>query len=217
MNVLKIKTTKNYYIHIDGYVFKMYAGKEIIIPIKVVKTVPKVLIENQNYNLVFLMVEYFGEKSIKYEEQSQYRFKYKIKDGKIPISQIQLIKYNSSKHTNLKMFTFKCFQKSVSANSRVSNISTISESDVYDSLLRTDFKCYYCNRLLDHKTWELDHVAPLSKSGINISTNITPSCKKCNRMKSNLELIDFIHTCKMISENFKDSEFLNEQTFTLKN
>lgn len=216
MNVFKIKQTKNYYIHIDGYVFKLYSGKEIIIPIKVVKTVPKVLIENQNYNLVFLMVEYFGSKYIKYDEYSQYRFKYKIKNGKIPIQNIELIKFNSSKHNDFKMFTYKCLEKSISANSRVSNISTISESDVYDSLLRTNFRCYYCDRKLDIKTWELDHVLPLSKSGLNVSTNIMPSCKRCNRMKSNLDLIDFIHTCRLISENFKDSDFLNEKTFTLK-
>jgi 5-methylcytosine-specific restriction endonuclease McrA len=213
MRTKKIKGFQKYYIHEEGYISKLYCGKQVIVPIKVVKTVPKVLLGNRNYNFVFLMIEYFGEQSISYEEQSQYRFKYKLQDGKIPLSSINLIRYNSNKYDNPKMFTFKCKEKATSANSRVYNISTISESDVFDSLLRMDFKCTYCNQKLDSKTWELDHVEPISKGGLNISTNITPSCKKCNRMKSDINPMDFIHKCKMIALNYSDSEFLNEETF----
>jgi hypothetical protein len=209
----RIKGYRNFYIHPEGYVYKIYNQREMIIPIKIVKTVPKISIGSTSYNFVFLMIEYFGDQIIRYNEHSQFRFKFKMIDGKIPYSSIKLIKYNSNKHDDIRVFRFKCLEKSISANGRVSNISTISEGDVFDSLLRTDFKCSYCNRNLDHKTWELDHVNPLSKTGLNISTNIAPSCKNCNRMKSNMDLMDFIHTCKLISMNFSDSEFLNEECF----
>lgn len=213
MEVKKLKGFRNYYIHKDGYVFKSYAKKEMIIPIKVVKTVPKIFLGSSSLNFVFLMVEYFGDTVISYNEHQQFRYKYKMTDGKIPFDSIKLIKYDSNKHEDVRMFRFKCLTKATSANSRVSNLSTISESDVFDSLLRTDFRCTYCDRKLDYKTWELDHVNPLSKTGLNIPTNIAPSCKKCNRMKSNMDIMDFIHTCKMISLNFDESEYLNGECF----
>jgi len=216
MELKKIKGYNCYYIHKSGYVFKRYGGKEVIIPIKIIKTVPKVRLGNNNYNFIFLMIEYFGDKTIKYNDTKQFRFKYKLIDNKINFDSIKLIEYNASKHEDVKMFQFKCTEKAASANSRVSNISTISEGDVFDSLIRANFKCSYCNRNLDPKTWELDHISPLSKSGLNIPTNIAPACKSCNRMKSNMELMDFIHTCKIISDNFSDSEFLAGDCFKTK-
>lgn len=69
---------------------------------------------------------------------------------------------------------------------------------------------------LDYKTWELDHVKPISKDGSNVPENVVASCKRCNRMKSNMQIIEFIHKCKMIAENFADSDYLNEFTFNIK-
>lgn len=218
MYAKKIKGFRNFYIHKDGYVFKAIGHKEIIIPTRVVKTVPKVLLGGKNYNVAFLMLEYFGEKIIKPYggDMSQIRIKYRIIDGKIPMHTIKIVEYCSNKHEDLRKFKFKCLEKANSANSRVNNISTISDNDVFDSLIRTDFKCSYCNRKLDFRTWELDHVSPLSKSGLNIPNNISPACKNCNRMKSNLDIVEFIHTCKMISLNFEDSEYLTGETFKQK-
>jgi hypothetical protein len=213
MGVKNIKGFSNYYIYKGGYVVKIYGKKEIIVPIVVNKTVPKISIEKKSYNFIFLMIEYFGEKIITSDEQSQYRYKYKLVDGKIPFESIKLVKYNSNKHTDLKMFAFKCKEKSISANSRVMNISTISENDVFDSLLRTNFRCAYCNQQLNQKVWELDHIEPISKGGLNTPNNLAPSCKKCNRMKSDIDLIAFVHRCKMISLNFSDSEYLTGYNF----
>jgi 5-methylcytosine-specific restriction endonuclease McrA len=216
MKIKKIKGFNHYYIHESGYVFKSYAGKELRVPIKIVKTVPKIQIGNKSFNMAFLMLEYFSEKTYKLEFNTQIRVKYKLVDGKIPLDRIKVIQYNESKYDSVELFIWKCVDKANSANSRVLNISTIGAGDVYDSLVRSDFKCSYCNKRLDIKTWELDHINPLSKSGLNTPTNIAPSCKKCNRMKHNLDIMDFIHTCKLIADNFKDSEYLNLNSFSPK-
>jgi 5-methylcytosine-specific restriction endonuclease McrA len=216
MNAVKLKGYNSYFIHIDGYVFKTTGFKEERVPLKIVKHIPKIIIGGQSYNLLFLMIEYFGSKTYSYNDYNTMRFKYKVVDNKIPFKHIKIIEYNSNVYSDPRIHTYKCKDKSLSANGRVNNISVITEGDVFDSLLRTDFKCFYCNRKLNKNTWELDHIEPLSKNGLNISTNLAASCKECNRMKSNIDIMHFIHSCKMIAENFKDSVLLDKKTFKLK-
>lgn len=214
---IRLRGVKSHYIHEDGYVFKIYNFKEIKIPIKVTSSIPRIRIGNQNYNMVFLMLEYFGETKYTHDEFINVRFKFKIIDGKIPFIHIKLIESKLQKIEDKRIYLYKCVEKATSANSRVSNNSTITAYDIFNSLLRTNFCCTYCNKRLIKSTWELDHVQPLSKNGFNHSTNITPSCKICNRMKSNIQIGEFIDICKRITNNFKDTYLLEDYEETIKN
>lgn len=201
-DVKLIKDTKRYFIHRDGYVFKTQGLKEIEIPLNIIQGVPKVNIGNKKLNLVLLMLEYFGEiKGV------DIRYSFKLKENRLPLKNISvryLKDYNSSEET--LMFQFNCQKKASSQNSRVNNEQKITALDVLNSLKRTDFKCFYCGSKLIAKKWHLDHVHPISKGGLNVCENITPSCKECNLMKGYMGLDKFIHQVNLISVNFKKTE-----------
>lgn len=205
MQAKRIPKHDKYWIHPDGYVFKIENQKEYILPINTSKYAPRVKIDSSYHNLVFLLINAFGDIKYSYKERSSLRYKYKVIDGKIPMNSIVIIEYGENPtFLNEKSFLYKCRDKANSANSRVMNMEQITESDVFNALLRTDFKCFYCSKYLNKDTWELDHVEPLSKSGLNVPTNITPSCKKCNRMKGAIPYIDFLVRCKLIADNFEN-------------
>lgn len=44
--------------------------------------------------------------------------------------------------------------------------------------------CAYCLKPVTKKNMEVDHILPVSKSGINHRGNLVCSCSKCNRSKS---------------------------------
>ena len=50
-------------------------------------------------------------------------------------------------------------------------------------------KCYYC---VSGPHQEIDHYIPISKGGAHLPVNLRPSCKECNRRKSNKHPIDFM-------------------------
>ena len=50
---------------------------------------------------------------------------------------------------------------------------------------RDNFSCYICNKLLEIKEIELDHLIPVSKGGNSSSENIAVSCRDCNRGRGN--------------------------------
>jgi len=212
MDAIKIKRHDKYWIHPKGYVFKIENRRELILPIDNSKYAPRVKIGNKHYNLVFLLAEYFCQEKYSHKARLKLRYKYKIIDGKIPLSSIKIIGYNAilSEDEN-KLILYKCKEKAVSANSRVMNISQIDDVDVYNALVRTGFTCFYCAQSLNPHTWELDHVEPLSKSGLNTANNVTASCKKCNRMKGSLHYIEFLNKCKKISDNLSDIIFENRK------
>lgn len=64
---------------------------------------------------------------------------------------------------------------------------------LYDTNLRefifskTKGRCSYCGA----KATEIDHIVPRAKGGSNSTYNLTPACKLCNEMKSNLSLKEF--------------------------
>lgn len=205
MSLKKIKDFNKYYIHSDGYAFKIYGGKEVMLPLKIKNGVPRIKLGNNYTNIVWLLLEYFGDKFITIEEFTSSRFKFRVIDGRVPFSSISRVAYKSNKIDDYRLVKYKCQEKAKSANSRVNQISTITPYDVFNSLLRMKFKCTYCDSYLNPNTWELDHVHPISKGGLNAVTNISPSCKICNRMKSDTQINAFIHKVNKISSHYSDT------------
>jgi len=200
----QLKGYRKFWIHPDGYVFRIEGHKEIMLNISKKNYAPLISTGREKLNLVFLMLEYFGDKFYSEKENTKIRYKYKIIDGKIPIDTISIVEYNNSNSINKDAFAYKCKERATSANNRTMNMEQIDESDVYNALVRSNFRCLYCDIFLHPSNWELDHVEPLSKSGLNISTNLAASCKKCNRMKGGLGYMDFLWRCKTISDRFND-------------
>lgn len=61
--------------------------------------------------------------------------------------------------------------------------------------------CYWTGiklNLLDTKSYELDHLIPVSKGGTNDYNNIVLSSKFANRMKHDLLPKEFIDNCKLV-------------------
>jgi len=204
--VKQINNTKNYFIHDDGYVFIQRDLNVKVIPLNIIRGVPKVRIENKKISLPMLMVEYFIEK-INVDD----RIIYKVLDGKVPLRHIKIKKADGlDDKDQLLIFKYKCNEKAQSQNARVKYSHLINGNDVLNSLKRTSFKCTYCNKDIKSSIWHLDHVQPLSNCGLNISQNITPACKYCNMMKGSIGLDKFIYQCNLITNNFiKESEVSN--------
>lgn len=195
--VKQIKGTSRFFIHESGFCFKISQGKEIPIPINMIRGVPKVKIENKKISLVMLMIEHFGEiKNI------NFKYSFKIVNGKLPLKNIHIKEISDdATKDEINIFKYKCKEKASAQNCRVSHKSTITDVDVLNCLKRTNFKCFYCNVSLSPGRWHLDHVEPISKGGLNNFLNITPACKNCNLMKGAIPLDKFTFHIGMIYKN----------------
>ena len=199
MKVFKqIEGTKKFFIHRDGYAFKVHERKEYRINLQIKQGIPRVKIGNQRLNLVLLMLEYFGD-----EIPSDFSYTYKISNDKIPIDNIKIKSLDSINDTDEKLIVkWKCRERANAQNNRVKHKGKISPEDVLNSLKRTDYSCTYCGLNLNPKKWHLDHVQPIGKGGINSNTNLAASCKDCNMMKGSIALDKFLYQVKKIHENY---------------
>ena len=79
------------------------------------------------------------------------------------------------------------------------------QGPLYDTNLRefvfskTQGRCSYCGA----KAEEIDHIVPRANGGTDSSYNLTPTCRACNQMKSNLSLKDF---GKLVGKDFSRLE-----------
>ena len=94
--------------------------------------------------------------------------------------------------------TWKCSVKAHWANVRFED--KICGTDVLNTLIRFNFRCVYCDRQVDPKTWQMDHFYPRALGGKNHISNLAPACKWCNQMKNALDGFAFIKRCREISE-----------------
>ena len=51
--------------------------------------------------------------------------------------------------------------------------------------IRAEFRCEYCDRDLfasvdDYKSWEIDHIVPISQGGTDNDENVALACRTCN-------------------------------------
>lgn len=120
----------------------------------------------------------------------------KHRDGNIHNNKISNLKHRRVKQifdnvplrvdTRLKGL-WGCESRAYTANSRsASKGMIITPDDVLRCLIVCGYKCFYCERGLSPRTWNLDHHIPLSKDGTNEFNNLRASCKYCNTMKSNM-------------------------------
>ena len=56
---------------------------------------------------------------------------------------------------------------------------------------RDNYTCKYCNNI--GGILEVDHIHPFSKGGSDDLSNLTTSCRKCNRKKRDKTAIEFIN------------------------
>lgn len=59
-------------------------------------------------------------------------------------------------------------------------------------MLKGNKKCYYCGKNVPKKTITLDHIIPQDLGGPTIPENLIPCCAKCNSLKSNMNLQQFM-------------------------
>lgn len=189
-----------YYISENGYIFKIENGKEVKIQMKKKprNNVPFFYYENQRYELLNLMIQYFIG-PIRVTD----RLRYSINSAnEIPLNSIRIKpfikKMDISEEDERLLYRYKCEEKSWSANSRAKDI--ITPYEIYVSLKAHGFRCFYCEKLFNADKWQLDHYYPLSIQGKNTFENIVPACARCNRMKSNINPLQFIRTCIRIAE-----------------
>jgi 5-methylcytosine-specific restriction endonuclease McrA len=75
------------------------------------------------------------------------------------------------------------------------NVMTSSEAK---RLWRTAIKekwhctCSYCGKTYDSSQLTLDHVKPRALGGSNLTSNLVPSCRKCNQAKGSTNWLEFM-------------------------
>lgn len=76
--------------------------------------------------------------------------------------------------------------------------------------IRDKYECQYCGSKED---LEIDHIVPLSKGGNNEDYNLITACHKCNKLKNDKSLKEFINSgcCKNLDRVSKILDTLEEQ------
>ena len=59
--------------------------------------------------------------------------------------------------------------------------------------VRDKYECQYCG---SHEDLEVDHIVPISKGGTNADSNLITACHRCNHLKKDYDLEDFINKYK---------------------
>lgn len=67
-------------------------------------------------------------------------------------------------------------------------------------------RCYYCGCVLTSSNRTLDHIHPRSWGGVSLPDNLVPSCKNCNKEKSDMTPEQY-EKFKTINKSDKQHEF----------
>lgn len=70
---------------------------------------------------------------------------------------------------------------------------------------RDQGKCYMCGKELTFKSFELDHLLPVSRNGSNGKENLAVSCQSCNRSrgtKLGIRQLQKLFELRSVSEHY---------------
>ena len=80
---------------------------------------------------------------------------------------------------------------------------SFTKKEFLDKFLNS--KCYLTGRNIDFndtKSFEIDHIIPVSKGGSNELSNAEIACKDANQSKGSMLLEDYLLLCREVLENF---------------
>ena len=52
-------------------------------------------------------------------------------------------------------------------------------------------RCAYCGKKIELEEFEIDHKTPKADQGKNGKSNLMPTCRSCNKLKTNLNIEEF--------------------------
>ena len=129
------------------------------------------------------------------EELKEYRRNYRNKN-KEKINAFQKEWYKSNRaYCNLisKLWRYRNLERA-RLNGRVQaarrrmlmleNGGSHTKQDILNQYHKQDGKCYWCSKIVD-KTFDVDHVIPVTRGGSNDPVNLVISCRTCNRSRNN--------------------------------
>lgn len=198
----QIRGTTNYFISEGGFVFKIENGREVRVPARLTPKSKEVrlFIENKDYNLLNLMIEYFiGD--LKPTDTIRHKVN---KNLEIPLGSIKIKPAlgvsGLSVEREALLNKYNCQIKATSANARA--IDKITAIEVLKTLEIAEFKCVYCSTELKPYNFHLDHFQSFFKGGKNVFANLVASCNRCNIMKGGLEGKEFYLHCKRVADKY---------------
>lgn len=71
-------------------------------------------------------------------------------------------------------------------------------------LKRDKYRCAYCRVQLDKKSYQIDHMVPMSRGGTNVRENLTACCEACNYKKLDKDVMEFLkqnYRNKLLDQN----------------
>ena len=113
--------------------------------------------------------------------------------------------------TDLKGYTLKRKMNNANAAAKKYRCDEKLSYDNIKTVLINPFVCYYCGNILSwervkqggiKKVWEIDHILPLSRGGLNTQDNIVASCSICNKSKGAQTEEEFLLMCQKVVNQF---------------
>lgn len=75
---------------------------------------------------------------------------------------------------------------------RLGTVGQITVDDIKKVIVRSGLTCEYCGEDLLNSDFEVDHIIPISKGGLNTVDNLAICSTKCNKRKSDKHIARWI-------------------------
>lgn len=85
------------------------------------------------------------------------------------------------------------YAKRTHARRRGAPVADLTVDEWKDLLESANHQCVYCGVKFDENNpAQQDHILPVSLGGHHTKNNILPACRKCNRSKGNMTIVNFL-------------------------